>query len=170
MQPEKRFPCSQEQLAISGHAIEARIYAEDPSRDFLPSIGELRHLRTPRESAHVRIDTGVRQGDSVSIHYDPMIAKLIVWDATRAGALRRLRAALAEYQVVGVTTNIEFLAAVAAHPAFAAGDLDTGFIERHRAALFPETAPASDRVLALASSACAAAPARRGRKGGGRFP
>jgi 3-methylcrotonyl-CoA carboxylase alpha subunit len=79
-----------------------------------------------------------------------MIAKLIVWDATRAGALRRLRSALGEYQVVGVTTNIEFLAAVAAHPAFAAGDLDTGFIERHRAALFPETTPASDQVLALA--------------------
>jgi 3-methylcrotonyl-CoA carboxylase alpha subunit len=145
------LPCSQGQLAIGGHAIEARIYAEDPSRDFLPSIGELRHLRTPRESAHVRIDTGVRQGDSVSIHYDPMIAKLIVWDATRAGALRRLRAALAEYQVVGVTTNIEFLSAVAAHPAFAAGDLDTGFIERHRAELFPESCAASDQVLALAA-------------------
>jgi 3-methylcrotonyl-CoA carboxylase alpha subunit len=145
------LPCSQEQLAIGGHALEARIYAEDPARDFLPSIGELRHLRTPRESTHVRIDTGVRQGDSVSIHYDPMIAKLIVWDATRAGALRRLRAALAEYQVVGVTTNIEFLAALAAHPAFAAGDLDTGFIERHHAALFPEACAASDQVLALAS-------------------
>jgi 3-methylcrotonyl-CoA carboxylase alpha subunit len=145
------LPCSQEQLSISGHAIEARIYAEDASRDFLPSIGELRHLRTPRESAHVRIDTGVRQGDSVTIHYDPMIAKLIVWDATRTGALRRLRAALADYQVVGVTTNIDFLSAVAAHPAFAAGDLDTGFIERHRAVLFPETCAASDQVLALAS-------------------
>ncbi|MSN26782.1 MAG: acetyl-CoA carboxylase biotin carboxylase subunit [Geobacter sp.] len=144
------LPCAQEQLAIGGHAIEARIYAEDPSRDFLPSIGDLTHLRPPAESAHVRIDTGVRQGDSVSIHYDPMIAKLIVWDATRAGALRRLRSALAEYQVVGVNTNIEFLAAVAAHPAFAAGDFDTGFIERHRAVLFPETTPASDQVLALA--------------------
>jgi 3-methylcrotonyl-CoA carboxylase alpha subunit len=145
------LPCTQEQLSIGGHAIEARIYAEDPNRDFLPSIGELRHLRTPQESARVRIDTGVRQGDSVSIYYDPMIAKLIVWDATRAGALRRLRSALADYQVVGVTTNIEFLAAVAAHPAFAAGELDTGFIERHRDVLFPETAPATDRVLALAS-------------------
>jgi len=144
------LPCSQQQLAIGGHAIEARIYAEDPSRDFLPSIGNLTHLRTPGESAHVRIDTGVRQGDSVSIHYDPMIAKLIVWDATRSGALRRLSAALAEYQVVGVTTNVEFLAALAAHPAFAAGDLDTGFIERHRAVLFPETSPATDQVLALA--------------------
>jgi len=145
------LPCTQDELSIGGHAIEARIYAEDPSRDFLPSTGNLTHLRTPRENAHVRIDTGVRQGDSVSIHYDPMIAKLIVWDATRAGALRRLRSALAEYQVVGVSTNVEFLAALAAHPAFAAGDLDTGFIERHRGVLFPETCAASDQVLALAS-------------------
>ena len=144
------LPCSQEQLAISGHAIEVRIYAEDPQREFLPSIGVLGHLRTPRENAHVRIDTGVREGDEVSIHYDPMIAKLIVWDTDRSGALRRLGAALAEYQVVGVTTNIEFLASVARHPAFAAADLDTGFIERHRAMLFPETRPATDQVLALA--------------------
>ncbi|MBK5276541.1 MAG: acetyl/propionyl/methylcrotonyl-CoA carboxylase subunit alpha [Desulfuromonadales bacterium] len=145
------LPCGQDQLAIDGHAIEARIYAEDPARDFLPSTGTLTHLRTPPESAHVRIDTGVRQGDSVSINYDPMIAKLIVWDATRDGALRRLRAALAEYQVVGVTTNVEFLAAVAAHPAFAAGDFDTGFIERHSTALFPETEPAPARTVALAA-------------------
>ncbi len=144
------LPCRQEDLAVCGHAIEARIYAEDPLRDFLPATGELTHLRTPQESAHVRIDTGVRQGDRVSIHYDPMIAKLIVWDTDRAGAVRRLRAALADYQVVGVTTNIGFLAQVAANPAFAAGELDTGFIERHRATLFPEAQPASDRVLALA--------------------
>ena len=144
------LPCGQADLAINGHAIEARVYAEDPAREFLPSIGLLRHLRAPGESVHVRIDTGVRQGDEVSMHYDPMIAKLIVWDTDRAGALRRLRQALAEYQVVGVTTNLAFLGAVAAHPAFGAGDLDTGFIERHRAALFPEARPASDRILALA--------------------
>lgn len=144
------LPCSQDELGISGHAIEARIYAEDPSREFLPSIGDLIHLRTPFENTHVRIDTGVRQGDTVSINYDPMIAKLIVWDTDRTGAVRRLRQALAEYQVVGVASNIEFLAAVAAHPAFAAGDLDTGFIERHRSVLFPENRPAPDQVLALA--------------------
>jgi 3-methylcrotonyl-CoA carboxylase alpha subunit len=144
------LPCSQEQLGISGHAIEVRVYAEDPQREFLPSIGTLGHLRTPRENAHVRIDTGVREGDQVSIHYDPMIAKLIVWDRDRPGALRRLTAALSEYQVVGVTTNLEFLAALARHPAFAAGDLDTGFIERHRTVLFPENSPATEQVLALA--------------------
>ena len=145
------LPLSQQDLTINGHAVEARIYAEDPARDFLPSIGRITHLRTPEENAHVRIDTGIRQGDEVSIHYDPMIAKLIVWDSDRAGALRRLKQALAAFQVVGVTTNIGFLSQVAAHPAFAAVDLDTGFIERHRAGLFPETVDASDRILALAS-------------------
>ncbi len=144
------LPCRQADLAISGHAFEARIYAEDPNRDFLPSIGTLRHLRSPAENVHVRIDTGVRQGDAVSMHYDPMIAKLIVWDTDRPAALRRLRQALAEYQVVGVTTNLSFLGAVAAHEAFAQGDLDTSFIERYRDALLPEAGPASDQVLALA--------------------
>lgn len=145
------MPCSQEQLVIGGHAIEARIYAEDPTRDFLPSTGRLRHLRTPLENAHVRIDSGVRQGDEVSIHYDPMIAKLVVWDSDRSSAIRRLRQALAEFQVVGVTTNTVFLGSVAAHPAFAAGEIDTSFIERNRSALIPEAASASDRILALAS-------------------
>jgi len=147
----EKLPLRQEQLAISGHAFEARIYAEDPGRDFLPATGRLSHLRTPAESPHVRIDTGVTEGDLVSIHYDPMIAKLIVWDSSREAALRRLRMALAAYQVVGVTTNISFLCAVAANQAFAAGDLDTGFIERHRQTLFPERQPASDDLLALAS-------------------
>ena len=145
------MPLGQEQLAICGHAIEARIYAEDPNRDFLPSIGTLHHLRTPRESAHVRIDSGVRQGDEVSINYDPMIAKLIVWDVDRNAAIRRMRSALAEFQVVGVTTNTGFLGNVVAHSAFSAGEIDTGFIERYRDALFPGSAPASDRTLALAA-------------------
>jgi 3-methylcrotonyl-CoA carboxylase alpha subunit len=144
------LPCRQDQLTISGHAIEVRIYAEDPLRDFLPSTGVLQHLRMPPESAHVRIDTGVREGDEVSIHYDPMIAKLVVWDTDRSGALRRLTAALDEYQVVGVTTNIEFMASLVRHPAFVAAEVDTGFIERYRSRLFPESGPASDRVLGLA--------------------
>ena len=144
------LPCRQEDLTISGHAIEVRIYAEDPTKNFLPSIGPLRHLRQPQENAHVRVDTGVRQGDEVSMHYDPMIAKLIIWDHDRTRAVRRLQQALAEFQVVGVSANISFLAAVAAHPAFAAAQLDTGFIERHRSDLFPEVGLASDRILALA--------------------
>ncbi len=145
------LPCAQEHLSIDGHAFEARIYAEDPDKDFLPAIGRLEHLRTPAEGPHVRIDTGVRQGDEVSMHYDPMIAKLIVWDRDRTSAVRRLRQALAEYQVVGVTTNLAFLAAVAAQPAFANGEVHTGFIEQHRAELFPDRQPVSERVLALAT-------------------
>jgi len=144
------LPLSQDDLAINGHAFEARLYAEDPSRDFLPASGTLRHLRFPPESPHVRVDGGVREGDAVGIHYDPMIAKLIVWDADRTSALARLRRALDEVQVVGLTTNTGFLSAVAGHPAFAAADLDTNFIARHHGDLFPESRPASPRVLSLA--------------------
>ncbi len=144
------LPCRQEDLAINGHAIEARIYAEDPWKNFLPSIGPLRHLRQPVENPHVRVDSGVRQGDAVSIHYDPMLAKLIVWDQDRSRAVNRLQQALAEFQVSGVSTNISFLAAVAAHKSFAAAELDTSFIVRHAADLFPEPGVASDRILALA--------------------
>ncbi|ORJ56069.1 acetyl/propionyl/methylcrotonyl-CoA carboxylase subunit alpha [Geothermobacter hydrogeniphilus] len=145
------LPCRQEELNIHGHAIEARIYAEDPARDFLPSIGCLHHLQFPSEDGHLRIDTGVRQGDEVSIHYDPMIAKLIVWDRDRPAALRRLRRALEQVEVAGVKTNVGFLSAVAGQDDFAAGTFDTGFIEQHRDELIPETAPASDLVLVLAS-------------------
>jgi 3-methylcrotonyl-CoA carboxylase alpha subunit len=144
------LPLAQDDLAINGHAFEARIYAEDPGRDFLPAAGTLRHLRYPAEGPHVRIDGGVREGDAVGIDYDPMIAKLIVWDADRDAALARLRRALAGVQVVGPATNIEFLAAVAGHPAFAAGDVHTGFIGQHRAELFPDRRPPSDRMLSLA--------------------
>jgi 3-methylcrotonyl-CoA carboxylase alpha subunit len=147
------LPLGQDDLAITGHAIEARIYAEDPARDFLPATGRLVHLRLPAASPQVRVDSGVGEGDEVTVHYDPMIAKLIVWDRDRDAALSRLRAALAETQVVGPANNVEFLAAVAAHPAFAAGGVDTGFIGRHRAELLPETRPASDDVLAVAALA-----------------
>jgi len=147
------LPASQEQLAISGHAIEARIYAEDPARNFLPATGRIRHLRQPPESTHVRVDSGVRQGDEVSIHYDPMLAKLIVWDRDRPRAVRRLQQALGAFQVAGVSSNLGFLATLCAHPAFAAADLDTAFIERHAAELLPEPGPVSERMLALATLA-----------------
>jgi len=145
------LPLGQDELEILGHAIEVRLYAEDPARGFMPATGTLAHLRFPEESAHVRVDTGVVEGDEVSVHYDPMIAKLIVWDETRDAALGRLRGALAETQVVGVTTNAAFLLAIAGHPAFAAGEVDTGFIDRHMAALSPEPGATSDRVLAIAA-------------------
>ena len=145
-----RLPKTQNELNISGHAIEARVYAEDPARDFRPSIGLLTHVKPPAENAHVRVDTGVRTGDAISVYYDPMIAKLIVWDHDRASAVHRLRRALADYEVVGVTTNLPLLGAIAAHPAFAAGEEDTGFIPRHSAELLPLAGPASRTVLAAA--------------------
>lgn len=147
------LPATQEALEINGHAFEARIYAEDPTRDFLPATGTLDHLQLPAEDAHVRLDTGVRSGDTISPHYDPMLAKLIVWGEDRDDALRRLRRALGESHAVGVTTNLGFLRDLAAHPAFARGELDTGFIDRHRAELFQPSAPVPDRVLAIAALA-----------------
>ncbi len=125
----ERLPLPQEHLHIHGHAIEVRVYAEDPARDFAPSIGTLHHLHEP--GGDVRIDTGVRQGDAIPIHYDPMIAKLIVHGADRDAALRKLRRALDDYEIAGVATNLGLLRAIAAHPAFAAAELDTGFIARH---------------------------------------
>jgi 3-methylcrotonyl-CoA carboxylase alpha subunit len=145
------LPCTQAALSIEGHAFEARVYAEDPDRDFLPATGTLSHYRPPEESVCVRVDTGVTQGDAVGIHYDPMIAKLVVWDRDRDNALRRLRSALIQFQVTGVTTNLAFLSALASHPAFAEARVDTGFIERHRAQLFGERIPADDRILAAAT-------------------
>jgi 3-methylcrotonyl-CoA carboxylase alpha subunit len=147
------LPLKQSELAIHGHAVEARVYAEDPDRNFLPSIGRLVHLRSPAESSHVRVDTGVRQGDEISMHYDPMIAKLIVWDQSRDAALTRMHSALGEYEVVGVTTNIAFLGRLIASKAFAGADLDTGLIERSRSELFPPATPTPPEVLALAAMA-----------------
>ncbi len=147
------LPLGQDDLTLRGHAIEARIYAEDPANDFLPSSGRLAHLRLPEEGPHDRLDAGVREGDDVTVHYDPLLAKITVWDRTRAAAIRRLSAALGEVQIVGPANNVAFLAAIAAHPAFAAGEVDTGFIARHQADLLPKVAPASDQVLALASLA-----------------
>ncbi len=132
----EKLPKTQQELTINGHAFEARIYAEDPSNDFLPATGQLNLLKTPLESKHVRIDTGVRQGDEVSVFYDPMIAKLIVWDESREKALQRLAKALREYRIDGVTTNIEFLYNLATTDAFINADIDTGFIEKNHDAIF----------------------------------
>ena len=153
------LPMTQAQLAIRGHAIEARIYAENPDKGFLPSTGTLRRLRAPQAgefrvaAGPLRVDSGVREGDAISPHYDPMIAKLIAWGETRAVALARLRAALAEYEIVGVASNVEFLGRIAASSAFANADLDTSLIERSRAELFPADAGAADEDLAAAALA-----------------
>ena len=147
------LPKRHDELRINGHALEARIYAEDPAKGFLPATGRIVHLGLPPASRHVRIDTGVAAGDEISPHYDPMIAKLIVWDRDRPAALARMRAALEAFQVVGLTTNVAFLGRLVTSKAFAAADLDTGLIERSKDELFPPPAPASDEVLALATLA-----------------
>ncbi len=145
------LPKRQDELAIDGHALEARIYAEDPAKGFLPATGRIVHLATPPASRHVRVDTGVAAGDEISSHYDPMIAKLIVRDRDRAMALTRMRDALEQFQVVGLATNVAFLTRLVASRAFGAADLDTGLIERTRDELVPPPAPASDEVLAAAT-------------------
>jgi len=144
------LPKRQEDLAISGHAFEARLYAEDVPKGFLPATGRLRHLEFP---AGARADSGVRAGDAISPFYDPMIAKIVTHGATRAGALRRLSSALERCEVAGTVTNLAFLGALAAHPGFARGDIDTGLIERDLDALVvaPEPGPRETALAALAA-------------------
>jgi len=160
----EKLPATQEQFAIRGHAIEARVYAENPDKGFLPAIGRLTHFATPaavqfrrnaddnglHDPAPVRIDSGVRAGDAISPHYDPMIAKLIVWGEDRAQALARMRGALAEVHIVGLANNVDFLARLMDNPAFVAADLDTGLIERERERLFVEQARVPEEMLAAA--------------------
>ncbi len=123
------LPLKQEELSIHGHAIEARIYAENPALGFLPATGMLHHVTLPITGEHIRIDTGVRQGDQISVHYDPMISKLIVWGEDRPTALKNLSRALDDYCILGVQNNISFLSDLTAHPVFAQGCVDTRFIE-----------------------------------------
>ena len=147
------LPMLQQDLQFQGHAIEARLYAEDPARDFLPATGRLLRLRLPEADKQTRIETGVREGDAISIHYDPMIAKIVVWGEDRAAAVRHMQTALAGTEVAGVTTNLPFLSALARHWAFTTGDVDTGTIGRYREELAPADGAPSDRALALASLA-----------------
>jgi 3-methylcrotonyl-CoA carboxylase alpha subunit len=159
------LPKAQHELAIHGHAIEARIYAENPEKGFLPSIGLLRHMEVPGavtfelgagaigDPAPVRIDSGVRQADAISPFYDPMIAKLIVWGADRTEALARMSQALGEFQIVGLATNIAFLKRLVEGAAFSQADLDTGLIERNADTLFPPLQSAPLGALALAAVA-----------------
>ena len=153
------LPLMQKELVFHGHAIEARICAENPAKGFLPSTGTLRHLREPAgiefryAPAPLRVDSGVRQGDAITPHYDPMIAKLIVWGEDRAIALGRMRAALAAFEIAGVSSNVEFLARTVASKAFSSADLDTHLIERCRDELFPADAGAGDEELAAAAFA-----------------
>ncbi len=126
---------TQDSVAASGHAIECRIYAEDPSKNFMPSPGDLTVFAPPPEGDGVRVDTGVREGDTITVFYDPMIAKVIAHSATRAAAIDKMLAALAAFRVEGVATNIGFLRKTLDHEAFRAGKTHTGFIDAHRGEL-----------------------------------
>ncbi len=143
------LPFVQADLRQRGHALECRLYAEDPANGFLPAVGKLLRF-VPPDAPGVRVDAGVQSGDEISIHYDPMIAKIIVQDVDRAAALRRMQNALAQTVVLGVTTNLAFLQALLAHPAFAAGEVDTRFVDAHVAELLGE-APLPDIALIAAA-------------------
>jgi len=129
-------PWRQTQLSQRGHAIEARIYAEDPSRHDVPQAGPLLLYREPRMPG-IRIDSGVVEGGEVSVHYDPMLAKVIATGETREHARRRLVAALRDFPILGIRTNVAFLISILEHPAFAAGEIDTGWLDRHGDTLRP---------------------------------
>ncbi len=161
------LPRTQQELTLRGHALEVRLYAEDPARESLPQTGTLMELVLPEEGRHVRVDTGVVSGDEVSVFYDPMLAKLIVWDEDRPSAARRLRDALARVEVLGLATNAALLARVAAHPAFLAGDVYTGFLGEHAGALLDSDPRADARHALLACLGLLAS--RRGARRTSRF-
>ena len=139
--------------SANGHAIELRLYAEDPEQGFLPGSGRLETLRLPSPDDHVRIDAGVVEGDTVTIFYDPMIAKLIVHDVDRAAALQRMREALADIDVVGPKSNVAFLEQLVRHPAVVEGRIDTGYLDRHLDEFIAGDDAGSDAALAAAAVA-----------------
>ncbi|KFM56616.1 Methylcrotonoyl-CoA carboxylase subunit alpha, mitochondrial, partial [Stegodyphus mimosarum] len=144
----EKLPLCQNDLTLNGHSFEARIYAEDPENNFMPGAGPLIHLSIPEPSESVRIETGVRQGDHVSVHYDPMIAKLVVWGKDRRSALNKIRSCLSEYNIVGVKTNVRFLMELANHPEFSLGNVHTDFIRQYEGDLLSSKQPAHQDVCA----------------------
>ncbi len=146
------LPMTQDQIELNGHAIEARVYAENPNKNFMPSVGRIKTWRTPREADGLRIDAGYREGDTVSPNYDAMLAKVIAWAPTRDVAIDRLNRGLEETDVRGIVTNVPFLSALVTHPQVRANAIDTGFIERELATL---TAQRSE-LSALELAACVA--------------
>ena len=155
----ERLPRAQNAIRLKGHAIEARLYAEDPARDFMPSTGLLARLRFPPAGDDLRIETGLRQGDRVTEFYDPMIAKLVAWGKTRTAALKRLSGALAETRALGVVTNRDFLLRLLVHPDFARAMPNTGLIARNLKAL-GDSGPAPEAALAAAALSRIVGPAR----------
>lgn len=155
------LPFSQDELQQQGHAIECRIYAEDARNNFLPAIGTVQQFLPPQMPG-VRVDSGVQSGDDITIHYDPMIAKVIVHDRTREAAIDRMRRALSQTVILGTTTNIDFLQVILAHPTFQAGEVDTRFVDQHLQALLPDVPelPAAALIAAALADMQGAAPAQ----------
>jgi 3-methylcrotonyl-CoA carboxylase alpha subunit len=145
------MPLTQEQIPLHGHAIEVRIYAEDPMHDFLPSIGTIHYLQQPLAQNWLRVDTGIETGSQISQYYDPMIAKLIVWGETRSQAILRLIQALAHYRVCGVQTNLALLARIACNPDYQVANLFTHFISHHHDQLFSTADQANDDLIVAAA-------------------
>lgn len=158
------LPLPQDDVRIHGHAIEARIYAEDPDDDFKPSPGRITYMAEPETSRHVRVDSGVRENDTISSHYDPMISKLICWDEQRPLAIRRINRALEEYRIVGVAHNLNFLANILDSRPFTSGDLSTRFLSDHAALLVGTNGLSPVRFQALAALYLVECRARRARQ------
>jgi 3-methylcrotonyl-CoA carboxylase alpha subunit len=149
----EKLPLTQDQITLNGHAVEARVYAENPHKNFMPSVGKLRTWHMPEALDGLRIDAGYRQGDVVSPHYDAMLAKVIAWAPTRDAAIQRLNSGLEESDVRGVVTNIPFLSALLTHPDVRANAIDTGFIERELKNLTSAPAAPGDLELCAAVTA-----------------
>ncbi|HJP97557.1 MAG TPA: acetyl/propionyl/methylcrotonyl-CoA carboxylase subunit alpha [Rhodanobacteraceae bacterium] len=148
------LPLAQDQVRSHGHAFEARLYAEDPDHGFLPSSGKLTRLQLPMPSQHVRLDGGAAEGDTVTIFYDPMIAKLIVWDVDRTSALQRMREALAACEITGLKSNVSFLERLVRHPTIIEGNIDTGYLDRHLDEFIAgDTRPGTDALFAATVAA-----------------
>lgn len=145
------LPLTQQQVSLHGHAIEVRIYAENPANDFLPSTGKIHYLDLPKQTEHVRIDHGIQQGDVISPHYDPMLAKLIVWDEDRNKAIQRLQQALWQFHLAGVNNNIAFLSRLVKQNSFKQAEITTNFINKHHQALFAFEQKELNQSLLLAS-------------------
>ena len=150
----EKLPITQAEVGIDGWAIEARVYAEDPFRNFLPSIGRLVYYEPPQENAHVRVDTGVFEGGEVSMYYDPMIAKLITHGADRAEAAAHMRSALDRFLIRGVRSNLSFLSALMVHPRFVSGDMSTNMIgEEYPDGFHPSDLPHDDPAILISVAA-----------------
>src|SRR5205814_2997730 len=149
----EKLPLAQDQVKLNGHAIEARVYAENPHKNFMPSVGTIRTWRMPEASQGLRIDAGYRAGDAVSPHYDAMLGKVIAWAPTREVAIERLNRGLEQSDVRGIVTNIPFLSALVTHPDVRANAIDTGFIERELKQLTPAPPISGDLELCAAVAA-----------------